>query len=196
MIQLNHQLQIQPPPLEVPYSNERRSCERVMCSTPPMVQNILQRMTSFAGGVPIVLHYFSLQRSLTDCFSGPVTRMAQTVAVTGTKNMIDHLHAIHRIDKNGLMDSKEAITQRIDHAFGKTQQRIDFNIDMFKQHLLRWIILNHITFRQVEDNAFRYLLFYLLACASSSCTHYCVGEAVPLIVTNPSQLSDRRPHFP
>jgi len=136
-----------------------------------MVQNILQRMASFAGGVPIVLHPFSLQWSLTDCFSGPVTRTAQTFAVTGTKNMIDHLRAIHRIDKNGPMDSKEAITQRIDHAFGKTQQRIDFNIDMFKQLLLRWIILNHITFRQVEDNAFRYLLFYLLACVSSSGTH-------------------------
>jgi hypothetical protein len=26
--------------------------------------------------------------------------------------------------------------------------------------------------------------------------HYCVGEVVPMIVTNPSQLSDRRPHFP
>jgi len=50
--------------------------------------------------------------------------------------MIDHLTAIHQIDKNGPMDWKEAITQRIDHAFRKTQQRIDINIDMFKQLLL------------------------------------------------------------
>jgi hypothetical protein len=153
-------------------------------------------MTSFASGIPIVLHYFSLQCSLTDYCSGAITRMAQTVTVTITKNMIDHLHLINWIDKNGPIDLKEAIRQWIDYAFGMTQQWIDINIDMFKQCLLWWIIPNHITFHQVEDNAFRYLIFYILACVRSTCTQYSVGDAVPMIVANPSQLSDRRPHFP
>jgi hypothetical protein len=128
-------------------------------------------MASFAGGVPIVLHPFSLCCSLTDYISGPFTTTAQTLAVTCIENMINHLHPIHRIDKNGPIDSKDAITQTMEHAFGNSQQRSDFNIDMFKQLPDRWIVLNYITFRQVEDNAFCYLLFYLLACVSFSCTH-------------------------
>ncbi|KAF8241288.1 hypothetical protein K440DRAFT_573567, partial [Wilcoxina mikolae CBS 423.85] len=87
----------------------------------------------------------------------------QTLAVSGTKNMIEHLRDVHRIDKDGPMDSEYAVNQCIDHAFGNAKQRIQFNLDMFRQLLLRWKIVNHIAFPQVEDNAFRVLLFYLLA---------------------------------
>jgi hypothetical protein len=64
------------------------------------------------------------------------------------------------------MDSDHAVHQRIDHAFGKAKQKIQINRDMFKQVLLRWIIVNHIAFCHVEDDAFCTLLFYLLACVS------------------------------
>jgi hypothetical protein len=97
-------------------------------------------------------------------FAGPFSRTAQTFAVSGTKNMIDHLRDSHRIDKDGVMDTERAVNQRINKIFGKATKRIEFNLDMFKQLLLRWIIVNHIAFRQVEDSAFRTLLCYLLAC--------------------------------
>jgi hypothetical protein len=80
--------------------------------------------------------------------------------------MIEHLRDAHRIDKDGYMDSERAVNQRIDKAFGQAQQRIVFNLDMFKQLLLRWIIVNNIPFSQVENSVFRTLLFYLLACVS------------------------------
>jgi hypothetical protein len=38
--------------------------------------------------------------------------------------MIEHLRDIHRIDKDGPMDSNHAVNQRIDHSFGKAKQRI------------------------------------------------------------------------
>jgi hypothetical protein len=97
-------------------------------------------------------------------FASPFGRTAQTFAVSGKKNMIDHLREAHRIDKVGVMDTEGAVNQRIDKVFGKPTKRIDFNLDMFKQLLLRWIIVNHRAFRQVEDAAFRTLLCYLLAC--------------------------------
>jgi hypothetical protein len=81
--------------------------------------------------------------------------------------MIEHLRDIHNTDKNGPMDSKHLVSHRIDKVFGKTQHRIVFNLDLFKQLLLRWIIVNHIPFRQVECHGFRMLLFYLLACVCS-----------------------------
>jgi E3 ubiquitin-protein ligase DOA10 len=78
--------------------------------------------------------------------------------------MIDHLREAHRIDKDDVMDTEGAVNQRIDKVFGKATKRIEFNLDMFKQLLLRWIIINHIAFHQVEDAAFRTLLRYLLTC--------------------------------
>ncbi|KAF8533692.1 hypothetical protein BDD12DRAFT_898129 [Trichophaea hybrida] len=100
------------------------------------------------------------------CMHCPSIRSAQTFAVTGTKNMIEYLRDIHNTDKNGPMDSKHLVSQRIDKVFGKTQHRIEFNLDLFKQLLLLWIIVNHIAFRQVESHAFRMVLFYLLACCA------------------------------
>jgi hypothetical protein len=66
-------------------------------------------------------------------FAGPFGRTAQTFAVSGTKNMIDHLREAHRIDKDGVMDTEGAVNQRIDKVFGKATKRIEFNLDMFKQ---------------------------------------------------------------
>ena len=80
--------------------------------------------------------------------------------------MIEHLRNIHRIDKDGPMDTQGAVTQRIDKVFGKAKQRLEFNHEIFKHLLLRWVIINHIAFRQVEDHAFRTMLCYLLACIS------------------------------
>jgi len=65
------------------------------------------------------------------------------------------------------MHKKAAVTQRIDRVFRKAQQRVAFDVDLFKQLLLRWIIVNDIAFRQVECNAFHHLLYYLLACVCS-----------------------------
>jgi hypothetical protein len=79
--------------------------------------------------------------------------------------MIDHLRDVHRIDKDGVMDTHGAVNQRIDKVFGKATKRIEFNLNMFKQLLMRWIIVNHIAFCQVQDSAFRTLLCYFLACA-------------------------------
>jgi len=33
--------------------------------------------------------------------------------------MIDHLQGIHHIDKDGLMETQDAVTQRINKVFGK-----------------------------------------------------------------------------
>jgi hypothetical protein len=79
-------------------------------------------------------------------FAGPFGRTARTFAVSGTKHMIDHLREAHRIDKVGVMDTEGVVNQRIDKVFGKATMRIEFNLDMFKQLLLRWIMVNHIAF--------------------------------------------------
>jgi hypothetical protein len=81
--------------------------------------------------------------------------------------MIDHLRQVYRTEKHGHMDKKDAVTQRIDRVFRKVQQRVAINLDLFKQLLLRWIIVNQIAFRQVECNAIRQLLYYLLECVCS-----------------------------
>ncbi|KAF8535689.1 hypothetical protein BDD12DRAFT_892103 [Trichophaea hybrida] len=67
------------------------------------------------------------------CQHCPHGRTAQTFAELGTKNMIKHLRDIHLIDTDGPMNSDYAVNQRIDHAFRKAKQRIQFNLDMFKQ---------------------------------------------------------------
>lgn len=81
--------------------------------------------------------------------------------------MIVHLRDVHRINKDGPMDTNPGVTERIDNVFGKAHQRIQFNLNLFKQLLLRWIKVNHISFRQVERYTFRTLLFYLVGCVRS-----------------------------
>jgi hypothetical protein len=96
-------------------------------------------------------------------FTGPFGRTAQTFAVSAQTNIMDYLCDAHRIEKDGVMNTEGAVNQRIVKVFGKATKRIEFNLDIFKQLLLRWIIVNHIAIRQVEDAAFRTLLCYLLA---------------------------------
>jgi hypothetical protein len=57
--------------------------------------------------------------------------------------------------------------QRIRTAFGNTLPRVAFNITVFRQILIRWIIICNIPFRGVENDSFRLLLGYLAACVRS-----------------------------
>jgi len=88
-----------------------------------------------------------------------------TFADSSTKNMIEHLHEIHKIGKDGPIPLKHGQVL-IETAFGKTHQQVTFNRDLFRDLLLRWIIENHISFSQVEKSSFRVLLRYLVACVS------------------------------
>jgi len=86
-------------------------------------------------------------------------------ADSSTKNMIQHLHEIHKIGKDGPIPLKHGKVL-IETAFGKTRPQVTFNTDLFRDPLLRWIIENHISFSQVQKSSFRVLLRYLVACVS------------------------------
>lgn len=79
--------------------------------------------------------------------------------------MIDHLQEIHKINCDGAIPIEEGQVL-IESAFGKTRPQIIFNADLFHDLLLRWMILNLISFSQVEQSSFRVLLRYLVACVS------------------------------
>ena len=64
------------------------------------------------------------------------------------------------------MESDSA-TSVIRQAFGNAIPRIQFNKDIFKQLLIQWIVLCHISFHQVEQPSFRLLLSYLSATSAS-----------------------------
>ena len=81
------------------------------------------------------------------------------------KNMIDHLHEVHRVNRDSAIPIEEGQVL-IERAFGKTRPQIVFNGDLFRDLLVQWMILNHIRFSQVEHNSFHVLLQYLLACVS------------------------------
>ena len=93
--------------------------------------------------------------------------MAVTFADSSTKNMIEHLHDTHQMTKEGpLTIQLEKGQLRIETAFGNTRPQIIFNKDIFRELLLRWLVINNISFRQVEQGSFRILLGYLAACVS------------------------------
>lgn len=48
-----------------------------------------------------------------------------------------------------------------------TSSRSRFDFEQFKRLLIRWIIVMHISFSQVENPAFQELLFYLCAALTS-----------------------------
>jgi len=79
--------------------------------------------------------------------------------------MIEHLQEVHKVNRDGPIPV-EAGQALIETSFGKTKPQIVFNADMFRDLLTRWMILNHISFSQVEQNSFRVLLRYLVACVS------------------------------
>jgi len=106
---------------------------------------------------------------------GPSPRMAVTFADSSTKNMIEHLHDTHQMTKEGpLTIQLEKGQLRIETAFGNTRPQIIFNKDMFRELLLRWLVINNISFRQVEQGSFRILLGYLAACVSISYFFSCL----------------------
>ena len=79
--------------------------------------------------------------------------------------MIEHLQDIHKVNRDGPipLDAGQAL---IETSFGKTRPQIVFNADMFCDLLIRWVIMNHISFSQVEQSSFHVLLRYLVACVS------------------------------
>jgi len=79
--------------------------------------------------------------------------------------MIDHLREVHIVGKDGPIALEQGQVL-IETAFGKTRPQVTFNSDLFRDLLLRWIVENHIGFRQVEQSSFRVLLRYLVACVS------------------------------
>ena len=88
-----------------------------------------------------------------------------TFSDSSTKNMIDHLREVHIVGKDGPIALEQGQVL-IETAFGKTRPQVTFNSDLFRDLLLRWIVENHIGFRQVEQSSFRVLLRYLVACVS------------------------------
>lgn len=100
------------------------------------------------------------------CNTGPTKGLGVTFTDSSTKNMIEHLHEIHKIGKDGPIPLEQGQVL-IETAFGKSRPQVTFNTDLFRDLLLRWIIENHISFSQVEKGSFQVLLRYLVACVSS-----------------------------
>jgi len=82
--------------------------------------------------------------------------------------MIEHVAEEHGITQENQDGQKSQAGQRIEEAFRHRlhSRTINFNKKIFKQLLVRWIIVSNISFRQVEIPAFRFLLAYLCACIS------------------------------
>ena len=91
--------------------------------------------------------------------------------------MIEHLAEDHGITKQNQDGQISQAGSRIEEAFGRAAQprSIQFNKKIFKQLLIRWIIISNISFRQVEIAAFRVLLAYLCACVSFPFFKYLVN---------------------
>jgi len=92
---------------------------------------------------------------------------AATFSDTSTRNMIWHLKQVHGITKDNPDGLSNQEKSRIHNVFNNTLPQIIFNQDIFKQLLIRWITINNISFRQIEDPTFRDLLAYLSACTAS-----------------------------
>ena len=98
---------------------------------------------------------------------GTNRRTAAIFSDSSTKNMIEHLRDTHLIGKDGpIVATLEQGQVLLEMAFGKTRPQIVFNRDIFQNLLLRWIILNNISFLKIEQDSFRVVLNYLLACVS------------------------------
>jgi len=99
---------------------------------------------------------------------GPQGR-APVYTGSSTKNMNLHLASSHGVTKEypdgDYHVSSTAGESRIVAAFGSTvAPGLQFNSDMFKQLLVRWICVTNTPFYAVEDSTFRILLAYLLSC--------------------------------
>ena len=88
---------------------------------------------------------------------------------SSSKNINQHLASSHGVTKKypdgGYRVSSISGESRIVAAFGSTvAPGLQFNSDMFKQLLVRWICVTNTPFYAVEDSTFRILLAYLLSC--------------------------------
>ena len=107
--------------------------------------------------------------------------------------MIDHLQEVHKVNREGAIPMEQGQVL-IESAFGKTRPQIVFKGDLFRDLLLRWMILNHISFSQVEQSSFRVLLRYLVACVSSTirrvtnCIKRVVSETYHLLIKMKSRM--------
>ena len=83
-----------------------------------------------------------------------------------TKHPIEHLKS-HRMTENGPLEIPD--NNIIRQAFGSTVPKIQFNLDIFKQLLIQWIVKCNISFRQVEDPEFFILdsSEFLICCHTS-----------------------------
>jgi hypothetical protein len=79
--------------------------------------------------------------------SGKNRKTAQSYADSSTKNAIEHLKTIHRIDADGEMEPLADQNNRIRAAFGRTLPKVFFNVEFFKVLLVRWVISCNIPFR-------------------------------------------------
>ena len=84
-----------------------------------------------------------------------------------------HLASSHGVTKEypdgGQQISSASSESRIVAAFGRTiSPGLQFNSDIFKQMLIRWIYVTNTPFYAVEDSTFRILLHYLLSCVCNS----------------------------
>lgn len=86
---------------------------------------------------------------------------------SSTRHPMDHLKNKHRIVESGKLPLLGQRSSVIPQAFGNSSPRIQFNITVFRQLLLQWILLCNISFRQVEHPTFRVLLGYLAAITST-----------------------------
>jgi hypothetical protein len=96
--------------------------------------------------------------------SGPNIRTAVTFSIGSTKNAIRHLLVVHHINQNGDLPPVQLQQQTLQASFGNTLPRVNFNSDVFKNILIRWMIICNIPFIAVENPTFRLLLAYLAAC--------------------------------
>ena len=98
--------------------------------------------------------------------TGPNQSTAATFAMTTTKNALAHLRLKHCVGPDGIITAGAgSVHQRtIEKAFGQTRPRITFNIDVFKDLLLQWVVQMNVSFRVCEDTTFRSLCSYLAAC--------------------------------
>ena len=83
--------------------------------------------------------------------------------------MNNHLTVHHGVTKDhpdgGYELSTAASESRIVAAFGRTvSPGLQFNTQIFKEMLIRWMYVTNTAFYAIEDPTFRVLLLYLLSC--------------------------------
>lgn len=102
----------------------------------------VRRSWIWKHGIPISIN----KKGYWQCNHCPTNHMKR-YADTSIKHQIEHLKR-HQINEHGpiLLSGQPSM---IEQAFGHSAPRIQFNHDLFKDLLLRWIIQSNISFSQV-----------------------------------------------